>query len=185
MTRLNRTPNQLQALGFDMCGDELCWRGVKPGMTTASLRTRFPDIEKTRILENVQGVWTVSVQLSGDPLIVETLTMTTYGPKNFLPVTAGEIVEQFGVPCQIAVGDTVIPIYQTITVWFLTSNLSHSADKRLQVDSSPYVFMMRRKPANPFEKCLWRIGLSRTYAWRGFTSVAKYHAPYRRVRTEP
>jgi hypothetical protein len=44
LVRLNREPGPLQALGFDMCDGEPCWRGIKPGTDWEEARSRIPDL---------------------------------------------------------------------------------------------------------------------------------------------
>src|SRR5258708_28119173 len=41
--RLDRTPSPLQAAGLDLCADEPCFRGIKPGMDWATFQQKFPE----------------------------------------------------------------------------------------------------------------------------------------------
>jgi hypothetical protein len=41
--RLNRTPDRLQTLGFDVCDGEPCFRGITLGMAWEEVRRRLPD----------------------------------------------------------------------------------------------------------------------------------------------
>src|SRR5688572_23445239 len=43
IARVNRSPNRLQALGFDVCEGEPCWRGIRPGMDWETVRNMFPN----------------------------------------------------------------------------------------------------------------------------------------------
>jgi hypothetical protein len=183
--RLNRAPSRLQAFGFDLCDGEPCWRGIKPGMSVDALRSEFPDfIENMRILKLMQGRWSVSAHVSGNPAIVWSMYISILRPNPILPLGAGEIVERYGAPCAIGLDETLDLIYPTMKVQFVRRTLTNPADKRLQVNSSPYVIMMRQSPNNSPEDCFWSGDRSGIYPWQGFTSVEKYLAPVRRAHPQ-
>jgi hypothetical protein len=44
LVRLNREPGPLQALGFDVCDGEPCFRGIKVGTGWKEAKSRIPDL---------------------------------------------------------------------------------------------------------------------------------------------
>jgi hypothetical protein len=185
VARLNRVPSRLQAFGFDLCAGEPCWRGLKPGISVDALRSAFPDFNANLGILNLrQGRWSVSAEVSGNRAIVQYMYVSILRPNPSLPVGAGEIVERFGAPCGIGLDETLVMIYPTMSVQFARRSLSNPGDKRLELNSSPYMIMMRGTPNSSSDDCFWPDARYGIYPWQGFTSVEKYLAPVRRAHPQ-
>jgi hypothetical protein len=177
ITRLNPTPSRLQALGFDVCDGEPCWRGIKPGMDGTFLRSKLPNLGRSGgDLEEAKDGSVVSVVFSDTASTIDSVSLFSGDITFSLPITIGDIVGQLGTPCRAFNPQRQIIhlIYRTLTISIYMDN---SADPRLEANSPPYIISLNRGG--------FLGGCSRASSsekWHGLTSVAVYEAHFRRAK---
>jgi hypothetical protein len=179
LVRLNREPWPLQALGFDMCDGEPCWRGIKVGTAWEEAHRVFPNLENGKYRETVNGIRT-DVQLSNQPLVGSFINLNVENSKS-LPVTAAEIVAQLGYPC----GVTLLPNpphldlhYPSLVIRFFGRPQANLSQSRLQMNTSPKsIQFVLSLGSDAFGVCRGRPNFT-SGSWQGFTSFDTYQARF-------
>lgn len=117
---------KLEAIGFSMCNDRLCFLGIAPGVTP---RGKALDIlaEHGAVQPNLSfsiGSQVISVEYDSQRQVVGNLSMMdkTHIP---LPLTVGDTMQYLGTPCKFDVGmDGIIFLYFSHTIVTLISESS-------------------------------------------------------------
>jgi hypothetical protein len=102
VARLNRTPDSLQALGFDVCDGEPCFRGIKLGTDWQEARNRFPEAQEGKYFMDAALNNGASVSLSSYNGKVN-LIMVSYGRNGLPALNAGEVILRYGWPCRLLI----------------------------------------------------------------------------------
>src|SRR5258708_5307948 len=180
--RANSQPDQLQALGFAVCGDNPCYRGLTPGTTgwdkarKAATALGFEGNGSYLQLDNgATAHWIVSIEKAlSDSLPVRSIEADD-PPTAERASYAGEIVAMFGAPCGIeflAVPGTYWISYPTLRVELGNHTLDAFApirsilliDPTEESDLLGHALCGQSEPSHPFEY----------YRWVGFASNEKY-----------
>jgi hypothetical protein len=173
VSRQNRSPTPLKALGFDVCDDGLCWRGLKPGMPRETALSIFPDLDN-RYPMAVDDAGIIAVQTTS---IVETIGIEANDRLQGLPITVGDIVAYSGPPCRALVDLGKITLfYPTMIVLFGFE--SASLDLRLQTNSSPDIITLTKMAPDGGCDLISRVDIG---VWQGFTSIEHYWALFERA----
>lgn len=194
IARLNRTPDTLQALGFDVCDGEPCFRGIKPGTDWAKVQSLLPTVVRERsflvLPVNAEGIKSVVFERGTDgERTVGLIALTSAKPQKEYPFTPGAMISRFGPPCRVQFFEidnllmAVYLVYPTMVVTFpnwASSNRQPSPDFRFRLDTPAYEFWI--KMGSP-ETC--QLATERFGTWQGFTTASVYYARYRRTRTMP
>jgi hypothetical protein len=180
--RFDHTLNIIQALGFDVCDDGPCFRGVWPGMDWQLAERNLPgisvDTPTVEMPSNTQEIERIYISLENKNATVSQVRITAaFRP---LPVTAGELVMTYGPPCRTNLKYSYPVLYypRLIIVAEWTS--------RLDMDSRILEVNIVGAGANP---CTgpdpFSSGTVRPWsgAWHGFTSFDIYEAQFRRARS--
>jgi hypothetical protein len=131
VARANRTPSRLQALGFDVCEGEPCWRGIRPGMDWALVREMFPN---ARIGTYAEGqpylmIDTASEDSSHAYVYSDgaSVARIVFWRDHFpLLITPGEIVARYGSPrCLVLGGYNAVPVFDATMLYSTLRISSH------------------------------------------------------------
>jgi hypothetical protein len=193
VARAGDTRDTLRELGFDLCGGEPCWRGLKPGMPWNNVKgmqlATFTD-PRSPNLNYVQ--WhtnsAVVVFASSDMSVVERVFTATYSPPYRLPITAGQIVAQYGPPCRVEEtygtnGSALRLIYPAITA-VVPFNGSFQNGYAYVTPDSPLTFFYLWKAQQDLCPSGPRVTPGAWYGdWQGFATYDVYHI--RSYRTRP
>jgi hypothetical protein len=205
IARANHEPDRLQALGFDVCDGEPCFRGITLGMAWKEVRRRLPDTfeigdppyQYVEVPIGMTDIKSVRIFSSEDgktaKLIFVDANVPGYAIYAYLPISAGEIVARYGTPCRTlllsAAGgrDQMHMIYPKLKI--VTSIVDRRlvitgqpSPFRLQVDS--YVLSFTVSSEKGYATCEQPVGEKNGPLlgyWRGFTSPEIYEARNRRT----
>ncbi|MCC7446954.1 MAG: hypothetical protein IT324_06020 [Anaerolineae bacterium] len=169
--KLDRTPDTLQTLGFDVCDGEPCFRGIKPGMSWEDVQKRFPDM-----IDGVQ-VFIAEIEVNIFPSTdSSTVSSIMVRQRGNLPFTVGNIVAKYGLPCRVFIGSDMILIYPTYNIftYYDTTNVQLQLLPDVPIDK---VEIVSNNPACNTGPLL----LQGTY--QGFTSAQVYIARYKALVT--
>jgi len=200
-------PNELPTMGLDMCGDNLCFGHVVPGVTTYSAAKTLLSQYITRDEEghfhgNKDGNIEILVRTdwSGDSVTSVNLQATGQnGASPSLPLR--QIIERFGIPCYV---DGYRPFYgsQTyanppnsagpvysggLTLVYPNFTIQISGEQaRLSLDSAIDGITLRNAADSGFPNrtCSGSTSLGGA-PWRGFASLDVYDALMRRDDSRP
>jgi hypothetical protein len=141
IARANPTPDPLQALGFDVCDGEPCWRGVKPGMPWATVRAMFPKgrvgtstLGQPHLMIDINSAESSHAYLYSDGATIERIVI--WRDQFPLAVTPGEIVARYGSPrCVVIGGFNSVPIFDATMLYAtlrVSSHLPYSYERAQQ-----------------------------------------------------
>jgi hypothetical protein len=141
VARVARPPDRLQALGFEVCDGEPCWRGVKPGMAWATVRVMFPNgrvgtsvLGQPHLMIDIDSAESSHAYIYSDGATIERIVIwRDHFP---LPVTPGEIVARYGSPrCVVIGGFNSVPIFDSTMLYAtlrVSSHLPYSYERAQQ-----------------------------------------------------
>jgi hypothetical protein len=185
IARVNHAPNRLQALGFDVCDGEPCFRGIKPGMDWAEIPKRLPSVKYDGrflvLTVNRMDIQRVLFQPSTDNAKVEAIH---FGPEKMkvYPITPGAMVARYGPPCHINLVEMNSRLlafetrYPGILVRYGNAGDPTRVDVRLQFNMPAYEFQLTELKPTLCKGISTNSGL-----WHGFASANMYHARNRRA----
>jgi len=173
--KLNRTPDSLQTLRFDICDGEPCFQGIKLGMSWEEARKELPEAilhQGDLVLPMSPDYVAARIVPSSDGTTVDQIIIDNVG---LLPTTVGEILVRNGNPCRVYVDhstmELVFPLLEVIVTGDYAAPYFH-----LQSNTSPYIIRIS-KYAN--ERC-YAPASKNLGAWQGFTSIGEYLTRYRK-----
>jgi hypothetical protein len=109
LVRLNREPGPLEALGFDVCDGEPCFRGIKAGMNWEEAKRHLPNAEHVEDDPNHMTLslgtpefLNITVQRSNDGLVENVYAGETNRMK-WPFIRAGDVILLYGSPCRVTV----------------------------------------------------------------------------------
>jgi hypothetical protein len=151
VARLNRTPDALQVVGFDVWDGEPCFSGIKLGMDLEKARRMVPEanIEHEIYLQvpiERKGVQAITMSALRDEKLINGISMI-YSTDGLYPFTAGEVIARFGPPCRLVLqseedkAQTAVLIYPSLKV-FVTIYPYRQHDYRLLLNSPIDLFMI-------------------------------------------
>lgn len=145
-------PNNLQALGLELCHRKLCLLGVTPGITSAQEAKAILTERGATI--PAQNATSVSVYYTGDTYLLNDVSIHVYDPMyngasvmtsiqvfrpfDYIPITVGDVLSYLGAPCGMEVesdqimGIHLILFYPSASI-DIASGLNDIAD--FQVDA--------------------------------------------------
>jgi hypothetical protein len=190
IARFNRAPDTLQALGFDVCDGEPCFRGIKPGTDWAKVQSLLPTVTRERsflvLPINAEGIKSIVFERGADgERTVGLIALTSATPQKEYPFTPGAVISRFGPPCRVQFFEiddllmAVYMVYPTMVVTFpnwASNTRQPSPDFRFRLDTPAYEFWI--KVGSP-ESC--QMATEKFGAWQGFTTASVYFARYRRA----
>jgi hypothetical protein len=173
IARANGAPSRLAALGFGVCDGQPCFRGITLGMGWDETRRRLPNAIVSHNFRlhlelpvNVEGIKSINIRPSNDGTTIAAIE--PYGNQS-LPITAGDVILQYGLPCRVHVlyADSVPSmmrlIYPTLYVYVPTIdghrfNRGQRLEVRLQTGSAASEMSIRKD--SDFTTCDTAIGKS-------------------------
>jgi hypothetical protein len=186
VVRLNREPGPLQALGFDVCEGEPCFRGIKVGMDWAEVTKRLPTVNfdgTSFVLPlNTPEIQHVLLQKSTDGTKVAAIVILNTRFERVSPLSPRSIVALYGLPCRIDLftvngrEERIEMRYPGIVVMYAYEEAPTHLDSRVQLDMPVLGFWIFE--AHP-EVC--NEVAARTGTWHGFASADTYLARNRRA----
>jgi hypothetical protein len=190
LARVIQAPGALQALGFDVCDGEPCFRGVKPGTDWAKVERLLPDVVRERsflvLPINAAGIKSVVFERNNNAeRIVGLIALSSARPNKEYPFTPAAMISRFGPPCRVQFFEiddllmAVYMVYPTMVVTFpnwASSNRSPSPDFRFRLDMPAYEFWIKTGPPETCQMATNKFG-----TWQGFTTASVYYARYRRA----
>jgi hypothetical protein len=187
LVRLNREPGPLQALGFDVCDGEPCWRGIKMGMALTEVQEQIPE-----------GIYsgqyfTVPLNLAGNHHVIlqsieggKILQLYIHGSSGLMhptyPITPGQMIAIYGMPCRVdfvEVNDNLFSFeiwYPRMVARYGNATDPTQLDSRIQLDISAYEFWIYDEIGDVCHEIAPTIG-----RWHGFASSKVYLARNRRA----
>jgi hypothetical protein len=191
IARANGMPSRLQALGFDLCGGEPCFRGIKPGAVWTEVSRVLPNVVSAfpmlefpiNRLDRTSAVFYPS--RSGK--VVETIELKLgIGLQHGL--TIGDVVARLGQPCRIVFfagtrGGTIANVTFPGVTLNVFVPMSEAGIYRLRYDLPiNIVWLASNDLARAFCNCEQdEAAFQDCNAWNGFTSMAVYHARGKRL----
>jgi hypothetical protein len=184
IVRLNRTPDALQALSFDLCDGEPCFRGIKLGSDWTDVRSVFPEAQDDKdtlmVLRN-DGAFISLFSDNGRVFAIEAV----YPLGGIHPAGVGEIISRYGWPCRLVMLDynglypTMRLIYPKLQVRIetLIGGQSNPTEYRQQVN--PPIMGLYITTDDSYGTCSSPTSTG-TGPWRGFTSAEIYISRNRR-----
>jgi len=171
--RLDRTPSKLEVFGLDLCDGEPCFRGVKAGTDWVIVKKAFPQgVEKETYdlgaPSDMLDLQQIEFFPSDNHKIAESIQVTTKAA-NPIPVSAGDVLMQYGPPCYVELGDipgSMTIIYPKMTVQL---NMIASDDHHLQLNSAISGLEIHNYLRQCHEKTSANSG-----PWHGFISMEEY-----------
>jgi hypothetical protein len=189
VARLNRTPDALQVLGFDVCDGEPCFRGIKLGTDWTQARGTFPEAKETTNALVVYLNTEEYISLYSDNGKVGLIT-AEYALVRLHPVDVGEIISRYGWPCRLVIVDYngIYPIMYLlypklrVRIYTFIGDESNPTEYRQQVNSpvtelyvtTEDLYGTCSSPTSEFSG-----------PWRGFTSAEIYLSRNRRDSAIP
>jgi hypothetical protein len=183
--RLNRAPDRLRMVGFELCDTGPCFRAIKAGTLWEEVKQHYPDTtadghEILIVPVGYDGIDSIRfVASTGTPRKVM-LMMIGGQAYNSQPFTAGEIVKRFGFPCRVVllsrsdVLDLMIFAYPGTAFEIYVGNYDGKSEPRLEPKSPLRAFWFSSITCNsPIDRF--------TSHWRGFISSEVYEARNRRT----
>lgn len=109
-TRLSQPQTTLGRLGFAMCDGQPCFRGIKLGASWTALREAYAPhwIASINVLDipvSVGNLNAVRLTPTEQALGVRRMVLQRVSGGQPLPIHAGDLLLQFGVPCKIGIID--------------------------------------------------------------------------------
>jgi hypothetical protein len=191
VARANPAPNRLQALGFDLCAGEPCFRGIKPGVVWTEVSRVLPQVVSAfpmlefpiNRVDNTSAVFYPS--RSGK--VVETIELKLgVGLQHGL--TIGDVVARLGQPCRIVFfagtrGGTIANVTFPGVTLNVFVPMSEAGIYRLRYDLPiNIVWLASNDLARAFCNCEQdAAAFQDCNAWNGFTSMVVYHARVKRL----
>lgn len=186
--RLDHTPTPLQTLGFDTCDGDPCFRGLKLGTERAQAQPLLST-----------GKWSggdyyglpidkgdLGVSLTKDNRFVAQIILATGNYDDPFPITAGNVLIQYGPPCRVYFAVNREPIfvvlsYPTLDVTLIVAEdyLSYPNDFRLLAKSPVMGLNINHKDGSTgtYTTCSDPIESDGLLGpWHGFTSPAIYRS---------
>lgn len=195
--KLDRRPDGLQMLGFDRCDGEPCYRGVRLEMDWREAQQRIVDARvesRDHVLDPNSADDFLSVPINSGDLENIELTLwknhrvkrMTVNAINVLPVTVGEVVTRYGIPCKVTLWHYqplkyyygAKPGFGLITlaypnlevgVYVLASGPQNPNDVRLALDAPVKMFTILNNELSCRAQSTDVIG-----TWSGFTTGEVY-----------
>jgi hypothetical protein len=188
LVRLNREPGPLQALGFDVCDGEPCFRGIKPGLDWVDIPKRFPMVTYLQESRNfalpldIQGSPNVYFQSSTDETKLAAIAITDTRILTY-PLTPGELVILYGPPCRVdfyeaGVGFIGFNIRFPGILARYEISANAPSDDRIDLDAHAVEFWIVDVE---FVQCKGPVDIKAYERWHGFTSANVYRARNRRA----
>jgi hypothetical protein len=179
VARQIREPSQLQALGFDVCDGEPCWRGIRPGMDWATVRAMFPDARMGTYAEGQPYLMIDTASEDSSHAYVysdgASVGRIVFWRDHFpLLITPGEIVARYGSPrCLVLGGYNAVPIFDATMLYStlrVSSHIPYSYERaqqryffRIAVDEPVQSLSFQSDASLP---CAWHSVF--VLPWRGF-----------------
>jgi hypothetical protein len=176
--RTDHTPNTLQALGFDVCDGEPCFRGVKIGDDWEKSKARFPeDVVDFQTLaaksEDIKGIYITTAE---DLITVHTIFIVLRNTQTLFTVQA--FIMRYGIPCRVWLSNDA-DVYQHMRFYYRDMEIS------MEIEASPYDPQeFRLKAKTPVKRIAILTPISfapcdmptdrRFGVWHGFTSADVY-----------
>jgi hypothetical protein len=178
--RLDHTPSELQALGFDVCDGEPCFRGIKVGTDWTKVQRLFPNgvLDKgyLQIALNMVITHDIVIHQSRDHRTVDAIAVTTNAAGEAFSFSAADVIAQYGAPCRAYVEYTdsipgvMIMIYPKMMTRIDMNDDDY--DYRLRLNSPTWDFAIIAEGDN-IGTC--NDPTSEDFGpWRGFTSAVEY-----------
>lgn len=175
-SRAGGAPDDLQALGFDVCSDQPCFAGIVPGVTrVVDARRLFPP---SAITYNDLSQITVTLPekviniFPGDETaLVEWLNVRPNNTVVSLSLPLAAVVAHFGKPYGTAI-ERKRSSYMILRYPNAGASFSRNVDERAISIGAPQFFTVEDIAA--FSACS-RTPDVYTGPWLGFTSFAHYH----------
>jgi hypothetical protein len=157
VARANRMPSRLQALGFGVCSGEPCWQGLKAGMEWNGTKGR-------RMIDDGAGpFFEITYGFSSDTPLIGTLYVKQVR-EHPQPMTVGEIIVFYGLPCYILnFGNVLYMMYPTMVVETYLGSASPVYVSPNTTIVNLYMFVSAP------DRCVNRTQFS---SWHGFTSYS-------------
>src|SRR5258708_3202324 len=139
--RTDHRPNALDKLGFTMCGDKPCYRGVTMGMDWATAKALLPDARED------DGALSLALEgTTADTKTYRFITIGTYPVVSSIEytnsseappqITVAQLIQQFGIPCRVALNQIDAPEFILLFPHLTASVISTEVvDHRLQFTS--------------------------------------------------
>lgn len=191
IARANSAPNRLQALGFDLCGGNPCFRGIKPGAVWTEVSRLLPNVVSAfpmlefpiNRVDNTSAVF----YPSRNGKVVETIELKLgIGLQHGL--TIGDVVARLGQPCRIVFfagtrGGTIANVTFPGVTLNVFVPMSEAGIYRLRHDLPiNIVWLASNDLARAFCNCDQdEAAFQDCNPWNGFTSMAVYHARIKRL----
>jgi hypothetical protein len=197
IARANPAPDRLQALGFDVCDGEPCWRGIKLGMEWQQAKRLLPEaIEQTERLPyhltlfvRNPGLQKIKIWTGRDGKTVEAITASPEEYDETLPpfIMAGDAVVHYGLPCRVESAfhpDGSMGQLQLIYPKVLVLTIYPQQSMRLRVDSAVDLLITGNEEGYRMVGCDDSVG-HQIHPWYGFTSGRVYELRTRRIFDRP
>lgn len=175
--------NRVQAVGFNSCGGATCFMGIRPGVTfweeakqMLGERARSEPGELRLFSVFVDHRNAIVLNPSVDPDRVGRITYS-YFPYAASLLTAGAVIEQYGLPCGVSVyyEEGIV----TLRYPMLLANVYMRGQTRIELDAPVYQLQLTdpafHSKAQP-DPCLdnitgWKIINT---SWGGFAAIDHY-----------
>jgi len=177
--KLDRAPDTLQTLGFDLCDGEPCFRGIKPGMSWAEARRQYPHalVSKGELLLPLNDLddTELIVRQSADGLTVQSLSILSTREHSFVPALV-----QGNPPCRILLfggpprAATLVYPHIGVGIVFV-GNTADPYLNRIKIKLYARTVVIH----NSKDACLFPVD-NYTGIWHGFASMRTYLNRFRR-----
>jgi hypothetical protein len=180
IARANPAPDRLQAIGFDVCDGEPCWRGIRPGMDLDKVKEIYPNAfsgaRRDLVYYDEALSYTITIVPADNSSVVGLITMRP-SRDQLLGITLRDLVLRYGHPCKLRItgspGEAVIEIYfSTLAVTFIMPPTQSELDDRISPELPTDGFYTGHYD------CKQDTG---RITWPGFTLRQVYEARLRRA----
>lgn len=189
IARANRAPDRLQAIGFDVCEGDLCFRGIKRGMAWEQARNRIPEAFPANNALVIPILESANVYIISSRNKAQVENIATVGIQQIArPLSAGEIVARYGAPCYLVFhrnASSEIQMHYPNLVISLNAEIAPSyvtiAYYRVELSTIVYSIQVSRgRYPNPCGNGAYDSDNESGGPWYGFTSNDVYRARFRR-----
>jgi hypothetical protein len=173
--KLDRAPDALQTLGFDVCDGEPCFRGIKPGMSWEEVQKRFPnavsDGEYLSLPVNTANVRVYNFSNKTSAIIIV----------NENPIELQEVLRWFGPPCAVLLfaPNATLWIYPKLYIAIEPSRPDRFSTRFLFTPNSS-VREIGLNNVDLYSSCDAAFSEG-SGQWHGFTYTDIYQSRYRRA----
>ncbi len=159
--RTDTHPDNLQLIGFDLCGGQPCFKGIIPGVTTwEQAKPNIGSIANHDFLvDSTSGAsqGNVGVYIASDARTVGLVQQTVYN------IRLLDVIQKYGVPCSVSMSGDTTYTYAIIMYPRMEIFVSIKSE-RLEPLSSVTLISMGDKP----------LPCSEPISWKGFIGSRHY-----------